>query len=145
MAVEIERKFLVNNNSFLETYSKCSKISQAYIFIEDNSVLRIRKIDDECIFSLKIGLNQITTSKIDYIISGINKGSNTSQNILYSGTIAAAVEGLFNKIPSFAFSITSIKPQNYNSAKLITRYIFKKFLEIFSISLLKTGIDGDGK
>ena len=36
MNIEIERKFLVNNNSFLETYSKHSKISHAYIFIEDN-------------------------------------------------------------------------------------------------------------
>ena len=68
MAVEIERKFLVNNNSFLETYSKHSKISQAYIFIEDNRVLRIRKIDDECIFSLKIGLNQIKRLEFEYSI-----------------------------------------------------------------------------
>ena len=69
MAIEIERKFLVNDNSYLEQYSKHLRISQAYIFIEDNSVLRVRKIDNNCIFSLKIGLSQIKRLEFEYEIS----------------------------------------------------------------------------
>ena len=68
MAIEIERKFLVNGNSYLEQYSKHLKISQTYIFIEDNRVLRVRKIDDRYIFSLKIGLSQIKRLEFEYEI-----------------------------------------------------------------------------
>ena len=68
MAIEIERKFLVNDNSYLEQYSKHLRISQAYIFIEDNRVLRVRKIDSNCVFSLKIGLSQIKRLEFEYSI-----------------------------------------------------------------------------
>ena len=68
MAIEIERKFLVNDNSYLEQYSKHLRISQAYIFIEDNRVLRVRKIDSNCVFSLKIGLSQTKRLEFEYEI-----------------------------------------------------------------------------
>ena len=68
MAIEIERKFLVNDNSYLDQYSKHLKISQAYIFIQDDSVLRVRKINSHCIFSLKIGLSQTKRLEFEYEI-----------------------------------------------------------------------------
>ena len=45
--------------------------------------------------------------KPDIIIAGINRGANVGTNILYSGTVAAAMEGRLNGIPSIALSINS--------------------------------------
>lgn len=53
---------------------------------------------------IKIGLNAILDSPPDLIVSGINRGSNAGRNILYSGTVAAAIEGVMHDIPSIAFS-----------------------------------------
>lgn len=50
----------------------------------------------------------------DMIISGINQGANTGFNILYSGTVAAAFEGLFEGIPSLAVSCSSFYWKDYD-------------------------------
>jgi len=54
---------------------------------------------------VKIAINTILKEKPDLIISGINAGSNTGSSVFYSGTVGAAVEGSFFKIPSIALSL----------------------------------------
>ncbi|HRS53379.1 MAG TPA: 5'/3'-nucleotidase SurE [Bacteroidales bacterium] len=55
---------------------------------------------------IKIGLSSsILIKKPDIILSGINHGSNASINIIYSGTMAAVLEGAMNSIPSIGFSL----------------------------------------
>ncbi len=54
--------------------------------------------------------------KPDILISGINLGSNTGVNILYSGTVSAATEGMFLNIPSFAISLTTFTNPNFDIA-----------------------------
>ena len=56
---------------------------------------------------VKLGVSTLLPRKPDLIVSGINHGQNTSVNILYSGTVAAAAEGMLIDIPSVAFSIDS--------------------------------------
>ena len=48
--------------------------------------------------------------KIDLVISGINHGSNAAVNVLYSGTMGAAIEGAFYNIPSIGLSLTDHDP-----------------------------------
>lgn len=79
---------------------------------------------------VKLGIHELFNEKPDLILSGINKGSNTSQNILYSGTVSAAVEGAFNGIPSMAFSITSLTPPEYESATQISKKLIEKFIKL---------------
>ena len=55
---------------------------------------------------VKLGVSSILDSPPDLIISGINIGENVGINILYSGTVAAAVEGAMLGIPSIAFSLS---------------------------------------
>lgn len=43
--------------------------------------------------------------KPDFLVSGINHGNNSSTNVLYSGTMSAAVEGALENIPSLGFSL----------------------------------------
>ncbi|WP_316734745.1 5'/3'-nucleotidase SurE [Pedobacter aquatilis] len=55
---------------------------------------------------VKLGVNKIFKGKKpDLCVSGINHGLNNSINVLYSGTMSAAVEGAIEKIPSIGFSL----------------------------------------
>ena len=47
----------------------------------------------------------ILPRKPDLILSGINHGSNASVNVIYSGTMSAAVEGALERIPAIGFSL----------------------------------------
>jgi 5'-nucleotidase len=56
----------------------------------------------------------IIERKPDLIVSGINMSANLGYDILYSGTVAAAVEGVVSGIPAIAFSIESPLPEDYS-------------------------------
>ncbi len=56
---------------------------------------------------VKIALSNLLEGKPDLVISGINHGQNTAINILYSGTVAAATEGMLADVPSIAISVAS--------------------------------------
>jgi 5'-nucleotidase len=54
---------------------------------------------------VKLGIYEVLKRKPDLVLSGINHGENTSTNVLYSGTMSAAVEGAMENIPSIGFSL----------------------------------------
>ena len=54
---------------------------------------------------VKLAISQLLDEKPDLVISGINHGSNASINVIYSGTIGAAIEGALHGIPSIGFSL----------------------------------------
>ncbi len=54
---------------------------------------------------VKLAIEAILDEKPDLVISGINKGSNLGTDVLYSGTVSAAIEGFIMGIPSVALSI----------------------------------------
>lgn len=70
---------------------------------------------------VRFGLRLVLDHKPDLIVSGINKGSNSGRNVLYSGTIGGVIEGAMKKIPGIAFSSTSFELPNFES---IEPYIF---------------------
>lgn len=55
------------------------------------------------------------------VVSGINEGSNLSDDVLYSGTVAAATEGRFLGLPSIAVSLAGPKCHHYESAAHIAK------------------------
>ncbi len=57
--------------------------------------------------AVKLGVRFLLKEKPDLLMSGINHGSNTAINILYSGTVSAATEGTVLGIPSIAVSLTT--------------------------------------
>jgi 5'-nucleotidase len=59
---------------------------------------------------VKLVFNSLSDRKPDLLVSGINHGSNSSSSILYSGTMAAAMEGAINHIPSIGFSLLDFDP-----------------------------------
>lgn len=56
---------------------------------------------------VKFALNAVMDSRPDLVLAGINHGSNLGTDILYSGTVSAAMEGLLEGIPSIALSLAS--------------------------------------
>lgn len=58
---------------------------------------------------VKIAVNKVLQRKPDLIVSGINHGSNSSINVIYSGTMSAAIEGAMENIPSIGFSLLDFK------------------------------------
>lgn len=56
---------------------------------------------------VKLALSEILKEKPDFVLSGINQGSNLGTDILYSGTVSAAMEGTMDGITSVAFSLAS--------------------------------------
>lgn len=57
---------------------------------------------------VKLALCELVEQLPDLLVSGINHGSNTSRNILYSGTVSAATEGMMMGVPSMAVSLDSL-------------------------------------
>ncbi|MDL2312184.1 5'/3'-nucleotidase SurE [Bacteroidales bacterium OttesenSCG-928-B11] len=67
--------------------------------------------------------------KIDLVVSGINHGSNSSASLLYSGTMAAAIEASFEGIPAIGFSLLDYSEKaDFTAAKIIADYVVKKAL-----------------
>lgn len=54
---------------------------------------------------VKLAINSLLDRKPDLVVSGINHGSNAGINVVYSGTIGAAVEGALHGIPAIGFSL----------------------------------------
>lgn len=54
---------------------------------------------------VKLGIYEVLKRKPDLLLSGINHGENSSTNVLYSGTMSAAIEGAMEGIPSIGFSL----------------------------------------
>lgn len=105
--------------------------------------LRVEKINEyaysingtptDCII---LGVNKLLPEKPALIVSGINKGGNLGDNITYSGTVSAAIEGTIMGIPSFAISLfieeEHASPLHFDTASdfavKIGRYILEKSL-----------------
>lgn len=78
---------------------------------------------------VKLAVNHILDRKPDLLLSGINHGSNSSISVVYSGTMAAAIEGGLHGIPSLGFSITDFSSHpDFAGSKLYGSKIIKQTL-----------------
>lgn len=70
---------------------------------------------------VKIGIRNLMSSPPDLVVSGINHGSNTAINIIYSGTVSAAREAAIMDVPSIAISVTSHAVMNFFFAAKVAK------------------------
>jgi len=63
------------------------------------------------------------------VVSGINHGPNMGNDVLYSGTVAAASEGAFLGIPSIAFSLASWDSRDFSAAGRVAHDLVKRLLD----------------
>ncbi len=69
---------------------------------------------------VKLGIDQLLAFKPDLVVSGINNGANLGNDIFYSGTVAAAMEGMIMGVPSLAVSLNSFNTDDYSYASEFT-------------------------
>jgi 5'-nucleotidase len=72
---------------------------------------------------VKIGIRNLMTEPPDLMVSGINHGSNTAINIIYSGTVSAAREAAIMDVPSIAISVTSHSVKDFSFAAKIAKLL----------------------
>lgn len=75
---------------------------------------------------VRLAIEDLMLEKPDLLVSGINAGPNFGQDIIYSGTVSGAVEGMFYKIPSIAFSLDG---SDYGICRFCVKEIAKAYLE----------------
>ncbi|GHC47693.1 5'/3'-nucleotidase SurE [Ulvibacter litoralis] len=79
---------------------------------------------------VKIAVNEILKRKPDLCVSGINHGSNSSINVIYSGTMSAAVEAGTQGIPSIGFSLLDYSiDADFEASKKFVKKIVKECLK----------------
>ena len=82
---------------------------------------------------VKLGINELLERKPDLCVSGINHGSNSSINVIYSGTMSAAIEASIEGIPAIGFSLLDYRwGADFEP--------LKKYVEIITKTALKNGI-----
>jgi 5'-nucleotidase len=80
---------------------------------------------------IKLGQRVVLRDRqIDLVLSGINHGSNSSVSIIYSGTMAAAIEASFEGIPAIGFSLLDYSPDaDFSAAVVYAKQIIEKTLQ----------------
>ncbi len=78
---------------------------------------------------VKIGIRNIMKETPDLVVSGINHGSNTAINIIYSGTVSAAREAAIMDVPSMAVSVTSHTAKDFRFAGKISKMLSQKIAD----------------
>jgi 5'-nucleotidase len=100
-----------------------------------NRPLKIHKLKDnfytvdgtptDCV---AVGLKKLLMVQPDLLVSGINAGANLGDDISYSGTVSAAIEGTMYGIPSMALSVGGKQPYNFRAAMQIATCMARKIL-----------------
>src|SRR4029079_7727334 len=79
---------------------------------------------------VKIAVDKVLHRKPDICLSGINHGANHSINVIYSGTMSAAVEAAIESIPSIGFSLLDHSIEaDFSAARVYARNIVNKMLK----------------
>lgn len=76
-----------------------------------------------------LALTALLEEPPDLAISGINEGANLGDMVIYSGTVAAAMEAYFLGIPAIAVSVNNRRPKHYETAARVARQLAQAFHE----------------
>lgn len=113
-------------------------------YIDDNiKAYSISGTPADCV---KLGIESIFKDvNIDLVLSGINNGANLGTDVIYSGTVSAAIEGLIQNKPSIAISYDSFKVSNeeyITASKHVVNLVnnIKNNMHIFDDCILNVNI-----
>ena len=76
-----------------------------------------------------LALHHALPEKPDLVVSGINQGGNLGENVVYSGTVAAAMQALLHGVPSFAISLASRHSPDFSAAAAFAATLAAKILD----------------
>lgn len=79
----------------------------------DNGIIQVQGTPTDCVH---LAITGLLREEPDMVVAGINAGANMGDDVLYSGTVAAATEGRFLGLPAMAVSIASFQPRHLDTA-----------------------------
>lgn len=97
--------------------------------IFDGERLRGHAVEGSPADCVKLAVSQLIGGPVDLVVSGINGGLNVGINVLYSGTVAAAIEGAFFRLNSFAVSLEYDPHANFDGAAKLAVSIISQVLQ----------------
>lgn len=115
------------------TISKPLRLEKNHVFGEHIPSYQCSGTPADCV---KLAVDKVLHRKPDLLVSGINHGSNSSINVIYSGTMSAALEGGIEGIPAVGFSLL-----NYSYDADMTAS--KHYAKIIASNILKHGMPED--
>ena len=100
--------------------------SPLYVKQDERGFYYVNGTPSDCVH---LAITGLLDEEPDMVVSGINSGANLGDDVLYSGTVAAAMEGRFLGCPAIAFSLVGEKPVDYSTSKLVVTEIVKSLIE----------------
>ncbi len=91
----------------------------------ENGFIQVDGTPTDCVH---LAITGLLKDEPDMVFSGINHGANLGDDVLYSGTVAAATEGRFLGLPAVAISMASSNPQYFETAAHVAVTLFQKLL-----------------
>lgn len=91
----------------------------------DNGFISVNGTPTDCVH---LGISQFTDQNADLVISGINRGANLGDDVIYSGTVAAAMEGRF--LPRFPVAISLAGTQHFDTAAKVLMQLLPELLQM---------------
>ncbi|CAB1274875.1 5'/3'-nucleotidase SurE [Candidatus Nitrosacidococcus tergens] len=96
------------------------------VSIGTNNFYRVEGTPADCVH---LGVTGLLKDPPDMVISGINIGANLGDDVIYSGTVAAAMEGRFLGLPSIAVSLVSPEPKHFGTAAWVTCELVRRIIK----------------
>ena len=97
-----------------------------YVTRHDNGFYSVEGTPTDCVHVAITGLFE---QEPDMVVSGINNGPNMGDDVIYSGTVAAAMEGRFLGLPSIAISQASFHPEHFDTAARVAVWLVRRLRE----------------
>ena len=91
-----------------------------------NGFISVEGTPTDCVH---LAVNGLFKQVPDMVVSGINAGANMGDDVLYSGTVAAAIEGRFLGFPAMAISLASKSDENYLTAGRVACELIERLKE----------------
>ena len=89
----------------------------------DNGFIRVEGTPTDCVH---LAITGLLDQEPDMVVAGINAGANMGDDVIYSGTVAAATEGRFLGFPAMAVSMSSHTPEHYETGAQIALQLVER-------------------
>lgn len=97
-----------------------------YVTEHEPGFYRVEGTPTDCVH---VAITGLLEPEPDMVVSGINHGPNLGDDVIYSGTVAAAMEGRFLGLPAIALSQASFQPQHLATAARIAVWLVRQLQE----------------
>lgn len=97
-----------------------------YVTRHDNGFHSVEGTPTDCVH---VAITGLLDQEPDMVISGINNGPNLGDDVIYSGTVAAAMEGRFLGLPAIALSQASFRPEHFDTAARVAVWLVRRLQE----------------